>query len=307
MDFYKKIIQKRETRKKILGALSFIPDKAMIELQYFVKTGRKLNLKDPTRFTEKLQWYKIYYRDPLMVKCVDKYDVREYVKEKGLEHILIPCIGVYNSVDEIDWESLPKRFVIKDTLGGGGNSIVIVKDKTKVDINKIKMKAESWLKLNLNKKKSPGREWPYDCGKNHRIIIDEYVDSNAETGGLLDYKFICFYGKIKYMYGVADRVLGKGAGFGIFDENMNKLEVVRLDERPLTREIPKPLNYDEMVKVASKLSEPFPESRIDLYNVEGKILFGEITFFDGSGYMKYVPDSFDKEVGNYFILPEKNN
>lgn len=307
MDFYKKIIRKRETRKNILRVLSFMPDRAMVELQYFIKTGRKLNLKAPTRFSEKLQWYKLYYRDPLMVKCVDKYDVREYVKEKGLEHILIPCIGVYNSVDEIDWESLPKQFVIKDTLGGGGGSVIIVKDKSKTDLNNIKMKADSWLRLNLNKTKSPGREWPYDCGKNHRIIIDEYVDSNDEAGGLIDYKFFCFYGKFRYMYIIADRVLGKGAGLGICDEKMNKLDVVRLDERPLTRVIPKPVNYDEMVKVASKLSEPFPESRIDLYNVDGKILFGEITFFDGSGYMKFSPDSFDEELGNCFLLPEKNN
>ena len=124
---YKKIIKNRSIRLKILQIFSFIPDKTMIKLQYRVKTGNKLNLKKPQRFTEKLQWYKLYYKNPLMIQCVDKYEVRKYVKSKGLEDILIPCYGVYDSADNINWKKLPDKFVMKDTLGGGGVSVILVK------------------------------------------------------------------------------------------------------------------------------------------------------------------------------------
>lgn len=155
---YKKIIRSRKTRGKILEFLSFIPDKTMLKIQYRIKTGNKLNLKNPKRFTEKLQWYKLYYKNPLMIQCVDKYDVREYVKSKGLEDILIPCYGVYDSADEVDWDSLPQQFVMKDTLGGGGNSVVIVKDKSTVDLEDLKSTAADWTKIDAHKK-GGGREY----------------------------------------------------------------------------------------------------------------------------------------------------
>lgn len=109
--------------------MSFVPDKWMVSLQYKIKTGRKLNLKNPQRFTEKLQWYKIFYRDPMMKQCVDKYEVRKYVEKCGLASILNECYGVYNSPDEIDFFNMPNSFVLKDTLGGGGNSVILVPDK----------------------------------------------------------------------------------------------------------------------------------------------------------------------------------
>lgn len=135
---YKKIIKSRSLRLKLLRLLSFVPDKYMLKVQYRIKTGNNLNLKNPKRFTEKLQWYKLYYRDSLMIKCVDKYDVREYIRSKGLDKILIPCYGVYNSDDDINWNQLPNQFVMKDTLGGGGTSVIIVKDKNSADIDEIK-------------------------------------------------------------------------------------------------------------------------------------------------------------------------
>ena len=191
---YKKIIKSRSLRLRILKILSFIPDKLMIKLQYFLKTGRRLNLKSPRRFTEKIQWYKLYYKNPLMIQCVDKYDVREYIKSKGLEDILIPCYGVYDTPDEIDWDALPNQFVMKDTLGGGGTSVIIVKDKTTVDIEDLKKRAAEWVKIDAHNK-SGGREWPYYSGKNHRIIIEAMLPSNIDEGGLIDYKFFCFNGE----------------------------------------------------------------------------------------------------------------
>ena len=126
---YKNLIKSRKTRLAILRLMAFIPDKTMVKIQYRIKLHRKLDLKNPKRFTEKLQWYKLYYRDPLMAKCVDKYDVREYVKECGLGDILIPIIGIYDTPQQIDIKKLPNKFVAKDTLGGGGNAVIICKKK----------------------------------------------------------------------------------------------------------------------------------------------------------------------------------
>ena len=186
---YKKIIKSRSLRLKILRVLSFVPDKTMIKLQYRIKTGRKLDLKNPKRFTEKIQWYKLYYKNPKMIICVDKYDVREYVKSKGLEDILIPCYGVYDSIDQINWDDLPNQFVMKDTLGGGGNSVLIVKDKKMADIEQLKLCGEEWTSINAHVRDA-GREWPYYSGKNHRIIIEKYIESKEAEGGLIDRKSV---------------------------------------------------------------------------------------------------------------------
>ena len=300
---YKEIIKRRKLRLKILQILSFVPDKAMIKFQYFIKTGRKLNLKNPTRFTEKLQWYKLYYRNPLMIQCVDKYDVREYVKSKGLEALLVPCYGVYNSPEEIDWNALPSSFVIKDTLGGGGTSVIVVKDKALVDIEELKKRATEWVKIDAHNR-SGGREWPYYRGKNHRIIIESMLRSDSNEGGLIDYKFFCFNGEPGVVYVVSDRKIGQKAFLGIFSSDYKKLDVVRCDEDPPKRDVPKPEAYEEMLDVCRILSKPFPEVRVDLYYVEGKIYIGEMTFYDGSGYMTFDPDSFDREMGRMFVLPE---
>ena len=300
---YKRLIKRRKTRTRILRALSFIPDKSMLKIQYLIKTGHWLNLRNPKRYTEKLQWYKLYYRDPLMVKCVDKYDVRDYVISKGLEKILVPCYGVFDTADEIDWNALPSSFVMKDTLGGGGTSVIVVKDKSAEDLEKLRETAHRWICREAHAKGS-GREWPYYCGKKHRIIFEQYLDADIDKGGLIDYKFLCFNGKTAVVYILADRKLGQNAGCGIFDDELNKLPCMELDERPLERVIEKPENYELMKSIAEKLSEDFPEARIDLYDDNGQIKFGEITYYDSSGYMLFKPDSFDFELGNKFKLPE---
>lgn len=298
---YKKIIKSKTLRLKILRMLSFIPDKQMLMLQYRIKMGRKLDLKNPKRFTEKLQWYKLYYKNPKMIQCVDKYDVREYVKAKGLERILIPCYGVYDSADQINWDTLPNQFVMKDTLGGGGNSVIIVKDKSTTDIGELKKRAAEWTAIKAHVRDA-GREWPYYSGKNHRIIIEKYLESEELEGGLIDYKFFCFDGKPTWIYVIADRELGNNAGVGVYDSDFSRVSVKRNDERVLERIVEKPVNFDTMKRVAATLSEEFPEARIDLYNNNGEILFGEITFYDGSGYMTYTPDSFDVKLGSEFKL-----
>ena len=301
---YKKIINKRETRLAILSFLSFIPDRWMVSMQYRLKTGRKLNLKNPQRFTEKLQWYKLNYRDPLMAKCVDKADAREYVSDCGLSDILIPLIGVYEHVEDIDFDVLPQQFVMKNTLGGGGNSVIIVKNKKELNWDETKKRLQSWLDVDSHRKDA-GREWPYYSGKQCRIIIEAYLEADAEAGGLIDYKFLSFSGKTQYLYVIADRELGNGAGFGFFDSNFQRLPYCRTDELPLKRDIKKPENFEKMIQVAEILSKPFPHARIDLYNQNGVVYFGEITFFDGSGYMIFQSDEFDYILGPEFEIPHR--
>lgn len=297
---YKRIIKSRKMRIRIMQALSFVPDSIMVRIQYRLKTGHRLNLKKTRRFTEKLQWYKLYYRDPLMAQCVDKYEVRSYVEQCGLGSILNQVYGVYDSPGEIDFDKFPESFVLKDTLGGGGNAVILVKDKSKLDEAAIRRQMAEWVQESVYTK-HPGREWVYD-GRKHRIIAEEMIASNPDAGGLIDYKFFCFQGKAEYLYIVADRKVGEKAGFGIFDADYKRLDVTRADEKTLTRKIHKPENYDEMKRIAEILAKPFPEARIDLYNEGNQIRFGEITFFDGSGYMTFEPDEFDFILGEKFQL-----
>ena len=301
---YKRVFKKADTRAKILSFLSFIPDKPMLKIQYYIKQGKKLNLENPQLYTEKLQWYKLNYKNPLLIKCVDKYDVREYVKEKGLSEILNVCYGVYDDPDDVDFGALPDSFVAKDTMGGGSRGVVIIKNKNDLNEQELKETMTSWIKT-PSSKRNLGREWPYYSGKKHRIIIEKYLDSNPADGGLVDYKFFCFNGEPKFLYVIADRKMGQNAGIGIYDSDYKRLPFDRADERPLERDLPKPNNYDEMLTVARRLSEDFPHARIDLYSVEGKTIFGEITFYPGSGYMQFAPADFDKIIGDAFVLPDK--
>lgn len=293
---YKKILRNRETRMAILRMLSFIPDKPMIYFQYWIKTGHKLNLKNPQRYTEKMQWLKLYYRDPKIVQCTDKYEVRSYVKSKGLEKILNECYGVFNNAEDIDFDVLPEQFVLKDTLGSAGNQVIVIKNKKNIDYSIIKRTLKKWVNTPIEVR-DDGREWAYQVGKPHRIIIEKYLDASEDAGGLIDYKFHCYKGIPKFLYVIADRKLGNGAGLGIYDIDYNRLPYRRVDEKKLEREISMPQNYQEMLEIASKLSAPFIYTRIDLYNQNGNIIFGEISFFDGSGYMTFDPDEFDYILG----------
>jgi len=299
---YKEILSSRLLRIKIIQLFNFVPDIIMVRIQYWIKTGRFLNLKKPRRFTEKLQYYKLFYRDPLMMQCVDKYEVRDYIAKRGFSNILNECFGVYDEVEDINFENLPKSFVLKDTLGYGGNSVIIVKDKSSIDYDNIKSIMKSWTDTPFNKK-HPGREWVYDRRK-HRIIIEKYIESDPDSGGLIDYKFFCSYGEIKFLYVIADRNLGDKAGIGIYNKEFKLMGVNRADEKPLERLITKPDNYGDLIKIAEVLSEPFPEARIDFYNENSNIVFGEITFFDGSGYMPFEPDEYDKILGDMFTFKD---
>lgn len=301
---YKTIISSRSARIKLMQAVSFLPDRFVVKLQYRLKTHRKLNLKNPKRFTEKLQWYKLYYKNPVMQECVDKYSVRKYVEQCGLENILNKCYGVYDNPAQIDFDFLPDKFVCKDTLGGGSNSVILV-NKASVDFEYLKNTMNKWVNEPINKK-HPGREWPYD-NRRHRIIIEEYLEQR--DGDLADYKFFCFNGKVEFFYIRTDYVKKHTDGkMAFFDKKKRFMENVGMDYCERATNVP-PLvpELDKMIEYAEILAREFPHVRVDFYDVNGRIVFGELTFYNASGYMNFEPDEFDFIFGEKFKLPKRNH
>ena len=294
---YKKIIKSQEMRFKILNFLSFIPDKQMIKLQYKIKTGRKLNLKNPQRYSEKLQWYKLYYRDPLMTKCADKYSVREYIRSKGLDDILNKLYAVYDKVEEVNFNGLPDKFVMKTTNGSGTN--ILCKDKLKLSVDEMKKSLKNWMNRDCF---AAGREWAYkDIVP--RIIVEEYLEDKINPyDGLNDYKFICFNGEAKYIILDIDRYSAHKRNF--YNTNWKYINVSS-DCPNFGDCVSKPEGLDEMLCVANILAKDFPFVRVDLYWVNGKVYFGELTFYPWTGYVTFEPDEFDYILGEKFRLPAK--
>lgn len=304
---YKKLIKSRRLRVLLLGWLAWIPDEVMLRLQYRIKFGRKLDLKNPRRFTEKLQWYKLYYYNPLMTQCAGKNHVRDYVKAKGLEYILNEQYGVYERAEDIPFDQLPQEFVLKSTVGCASQQVMVVRDKSKLDLDATRKKVNDWLAQfpNDRKRTNSGREWPYD-GVKTEIIAEKYIDSSMCPDGLVSYKIFCFNGKPRFVYMIVDIKAGYfDADYGIYSPEFELLPYNRVCEANLVPTTTKPENWDEMLKVAEILSSEFPHVRVDLYNVQGKIIFGELTFYNDSGYMRYDPDEFDYICGDWFELPEK--
>jgi hypothetical protein len=296
---YKKMIASRRMRLIILRFLDFIPDRLMIYIQYYISTGRVLNLRNPRRFTEKLQWYKLYYRNKLMTKCADKYMVREYVMSKGLEDILIRLYGVYDKPNQINFKDLPNSFILKTTNGSHTNIPCV--DKSNLNIKDAKKNLNKWIEEWAGK---VGREWAYYDIK-PKIICEKLLESNG-INGLDDYKFFCFNGEPYCLYVVVDRGLKNGLRLGIYDLEFNKLKYRRSDIDPIEDHIEKPKNFEKMVEISRILSKDFPHVRVDLYNIDSKIYFGELTFYDGSGYKEFKDDEFDNLLGDKFKLPKKH-
>lgn len=281
--------------------LDFIPDKTMLKIQYKIKTGHKLNLDNPKRYSEKIQWYKLNFHNCVMAQCSDKYDVRNFVIKRGLENILNEVYGIYNHPDEIDFDKLPDAFVLKDTLGGGGNSVILVENKKSIDKEFTYSKMLEWVNEPINRK-HPGREWVYE-GRKHRIIIEKILIPEGSMD-LPDYKIFCFNGVPFCIYMMQNYTKNHSLGeLSFFDCDFNMLPVKRLDFKSISQQPPKPKNFDKMITYAKILSEGFPHVRVDFYNIDGEIFFGEMTFFNASGYIKFDPDKFDYILGERFELP----
>jgi len=288
-----------EVIKKVLNRISmFLPDDLYLKIKFRYHIGQKLNLKNPKTFNAKLQWLKLYDRKPEYVKYVDKYEVRDFIKEKIGEEYLIPLFGVYNNVEEINWSELPDQFVLKCTHGSGCN--IICTDKNKLNIKEAKNKLNKWMKKNWF---WYGREWPYKNIK-PRIICEKYMvdESGIE---LKDYKFMCFNGKAKCMFVCLNRFSPNGLNVDFYDMDWNPMPFERHYRRSGTI-IPKPKNFDKMVTFAEKLSEGIPFVRVDFYEANGKLYFGELTLYPGSGFEEFTPESYDYLLGSWIELPFVN-
>lgn len=275
----------------------WLPDRLYIKMMYRFKVGRRLNLNNPQRFTEKLQWLKLYDRNPSYTNIVDKFEVKTYIANLIGKEYIIPTIGVWNRPEEIDWDSLPQRFVLKTTNGGGGDGIVICRNKSLLDTDKAIYKLNKNAQSNLY---SHLREWPY---KNivPRIIAEEYLED--ESGELRDYKFYCFGGIPKVMLIASNRFTEHN--FNYYDMDFNQLPIHSAVGGKSNIVFDRPDNFEEMIELSKKLSQGFPHIRVDLYNVNNKSYFGELTFFDSSGYDNLNSDTVDLEWGSWIALPTK--
>ena len=271
-------------------------DELYLKIVYWLSMGKRLNLKNPKTFNEKLQWLKLYNRKPEYTIMVDKVKAKEYVaKIIGKEHI-IPTLGVWDDPDEIDFDALPNQFVLKCNHNSG-MGMCICRNKSKLDIAKVKRELRKGLRQDYY---MTNREWPY---KNvPRKIMAEKFMQDGNKPDLKDYKFFCFNGEPKYMLLVSGRQAGKKI-FDYFDLNWNHLPVHDVGCPGAERLPAKPDNFEEMIFIAKKLSKGMTHVRVDLYNINCKIFFGELTFFDGSGLSVYDPREWDFKFGQFLKLP----
>ncbi|WP_445002566.1 ATP-grasp fold amidoligase family protein [Exiguobacterium alkaliphilum] len=276
------------------GFFKWLSDEKYIKIAHRIKLGESLNLENPITYNEKLQWLKLYDRSPKYVDLVDKYEVREYIKNKIGEKYLIPLLGVWDSIEDIDFHQLPNQFVLKATHDSGG---VVICDKANLSIKKVKKKLHKSLKHNFFWGQ---REWVYKDIK-PRIVAEKYmIDRN--TNELRDYKFFCFNGKVKALFIATDR--GKDTKFDFFDIQFNKLPFSQYYSNS-NKIIDKPETYEKMIEIAEILAADIPHVRVDLYEINGEIYFGEMTFFHFSGWKKFRPKEFDKKFGEWLVLPNK--
>lgn len=273
----------------------WLPDRLYVPAIYRLLTGRKLNLRNPQTYNEKLQWLKIYDHRPEYTMMVDKYAVKEYVANIIGKEYVIPTLGVWDKPEYIEWNSLPNRFVLKTTHGGGNTGVIICKDKSKLDRNKTIAQLNASLKQDLYRNL---REWPY---KNvpRRIIAEQFIE--GKNNDLPDYKFFCFNGEVKALFVGTERSSGD-VKFDFFDSDFNHLDLVQ--SHPMSgKVIDKPICFEEMKKVASLLSTGIPHVRVDLYDNNGQVLFGEMTFYHHGGVEPFHPESWDYQFGSWLELP----
>lgn len=289
---YKRYLKNQKIRFALLSFFSWVPDGAMLSFQYRLKLGRRLDLKNSQRWTEKIQLYKMRYRNPLLLQCVDKYSVRDYVRNKGLGNHLVNLYGVYNNVDDIPFDDLPNSFVLKTTGGGGGLNVAIVKEKKNQNIDVIKKNLASWQETVGSQ---GGREWAYSGIKASRIIAEELlINRENPDAGVEDFKILCFNGAPNYIIVDKDRFIDHKRN--IYTTTWERVDVTT-DHNQFYPDYPKPNNLNEMLDIATILSQDFPFVRVDLYNIDGKVYFGELTFYPWSGYVQFIPDSFDFTLG----------
>ena len=286
----------RVNERKFKKHFDQMSDEEFIKKKYRSVFGKYPDLKSPKTYNEKLQWLKLYDRKDLYTTLVDKFAVKSYVAAIIGEQYIIPTLGVFDRFEDIDFDKLPERFVLKCTHDSGG--LVICKDKSKLDKDKARETINASLK---NDYYLHSREWPY---KNvpRRIIAEEYlVDESGYE--LKDYKFFCFDGNVRALLVASDRIVeGEKTKLDFFDADFNHLALERGHSNS-GKTIKKPEGFEEMKRLAEKLSEGFYHLRVDLYNINGKIYFGELTFFPAGGMTKFEPEKWDTIFGDWLVLP----
>jgi len=257
------------------------------------------NLITPKIFDEKIQWYKLYHRKPVMNEMADKYLVRNFINKMGLGHILNELYGVYDHPDEIDFNSLPDKFVLKATHGSAMN--IICKDKNKLDWKLSKRIMERWLKISYYYR---GRQWVYKDLK-PKLICEKYLE-NEEYHELIDYKFYCYEGKPEVVFVCVDRYSETGVKYDAYDMEWNYIPVFK--GKPGTMmNFDRPKVLGEMIKICEKLSQNFPFVRVDLYLIKNKILFGELTFYPDNGLIAFTPEHYNNFFGDLFQIPKRSD
>lgn len=279
------------------GFFNWMSDEMYLKMRYKKKLGRKLDLDNPHTYNEKLQWLKLHDRRPEYTMMVDKYEAKKYVADRIGEQYIIPTLGVWNSFDEIDFDTLPNQFVLKCTHDSGG--LVICKDKKVFDRDAARKKINKSLANNYY---LHGREWPYKNVK-HRIIAETYME-DTQTQELRDYKFFTFDGVAKALFIATERqTQGEETKFDFFDMDFQHLDFT--NGHPNAGVKPeKPQNFNEMKRLAEILSEGIPHLRVDFYEVNGRTYFGELTFSHWSGMTPFEPEKWDEIFGNWIKLPD---
>ncbi len=282
-------------RAKYWDLTNILSDKMFIKIEYKNRMRKKLNLKNPQTFNEKLQWLKLYDRKSVYTKMVDKYEVKSYVADKIGDEYIIPTLGVWDSFDEIDFDKLPDQFVLKCTHDSGG--LVICRDKSKLNKERAKKKIELSLKRNYY---YHGREWAYK-GVKPRVIAEKYMeDSNGKS--LTDYKFYCFNGKPEYLYVSYGLENHATASISFLTLDWEFAAFYRSDFKPF-KELPaKPSKFNEMLVLAEKLAQGCDFIRVDLYQIGEQIYFSELTFSPCSGFMPFKPSEWDSKLGELISL-----
>lgn len=293
---FKKILG-ADFRRKMRYVLSFLPDKTFLQIHYFLTTGRFVNFKSPKLFTEKIQWLKINDKHPEYKDLVDKLAVRKHIAEVWGEEHLFPLLGHWDSFDDIDFSKLPKQFVLKCNHDSGSTKVIKDKDSlTAEDIEKLK----EHFTNRLNREYFyAGREYPYK-GIKPCIMAEKFmIDESAPEKAIEDYKFFCFNGEPKLMFVATDRNVD--VKFDFFDMDFNHLDIVNIHPQS-GKEIAKPEMFEEMKEIAARLSKGMRHVRIDLYELNNKLYFGEYTFFHGGGFCMWEPMEWERKLGDWINL-----
>lgn len=285
---------------RTLRKMRFLPPKMYVKFHYEYFSGKKLNLDNPIEFNEKIEWYKVFYRPKILTQLADKYEVRSYVKKKIGAQYLNELYAVYDRAEDVDFDSLPNKFVIKANHTNGHN--LIVKDKSAINKKKSIQLFKKWLGKNQYYRR--GQEWAYKDIK-PRLIAEKFLKEEGQSS-LIDYKFFCFDGVAKFVQIHIDRE--NNHKLSCFDMNFNPLPFGKgSKEKRLSSQIEKPVNFEEMIELSETLADKLPFVRVDLYSINGKSIFGEMTFYPGDCRKSFTPDKYNKVIGDYFKLPKLNS